>query len=123
MSNLPSIESIHWDFKTDAMRRMAVAVCKLAISKGPETFSANNLPAFDHGGSGVAGVIFHRLVSDGVLSRVMFYHGVAAFPVVVLNPGGNKISVYRLKSCSLALRLIELNGGQEPQVKQEEMAI
>lgn len=49
--------------------------CRLALARGKEPFSANDLPVMDHGGTGIAGSVFHRLVKDATLARVGHFVG------------------------------------------------
>ena len=61
---------LQWTWKSPAMAAMAVAVCRLAIARGGETFSANDLTLAEHGGSGICGSIFRRLATDEVIAPV-----------------------------------------------------
>jgi hypothetical protein len=99
-----------WVHKPDAMKRMMVAVCELAIDRAGQEFSANDVPLESHGGQGVCGSIFKRLAKDEVIARVGSFDGAANFiPKYVTNAGGNPVKVWRLKSYSRALRLIVLH--------------
>jgi hypothetical protein len=103
---------LQWVWKTPAMAAMAVAVCRLAIERAGQEFSAKDVKLPDHGGQGIAGAIFKRLADDEVLSPVGSFDGAAKFlPKYVTNEGGNPIRVWRLKSYARALRLIVLHGG------------
>jgi hypothetical protein len=99
-----------WVWKTPAMEAMAVAVCGLALKRGmAEEFSANDLADFNHGGQGICGSIFKRLIEDGVLTRVGRIEDGKFCPKIVTNAGGNKIGVYRLASHARASALVKLH--------------
>jgi len=112
-----------WTWKTPAMAKMAVAVCKLAIEKAGGEFSANDLPEFTHGGGGICGCVFNQLIEFGILARVGLFDGATFLPKIVFNKGGNKIGVYRLASGGLARALLAVHDHEEqPQtLKQGEM--
>lgn len=118
---------LQWTWKTPAMKAMSLAVLKLAIERGGAEFSANDLPEFDHGGRGIAGVIFHRLQHDGVISPVGHFDGTQFFPKTVRNAGGNRIGIYRLKNYRLALRALAVHsddhGAAHSAPLQKEMAL
>jgi hypothetical protein len=109
-----------WLWKNPAMSRMAVAICKVALTT--DEFSANDLPEFEHGGRGICGSIFRRLVKDGVISPVML---AVDCPKVIHNEGGNRIGVYCLTCEKLARRLMAVHGGEAPEVelKQAELGV
>lgn len=125
-----------WAWKTPAMKAMTLAVCRLALERAGSEFSANDLPEFIggktasvHGGQGVAGAIFHRLIADGILARVGRFECASRtgqptfYPKVVLNAGGNKVGVYRLACSARARTLLRVHGQPEPELKQVEMAM
>lgn len=59
---------LQWLWKTEAMRRMALAVAQLALDA--DEFAADDLPAdLEHGGSGIAGSVFAVLVNNGIIQR------------------------------------------------------
>lgn len=105
---------VQWMWKTPAMEAMAVAVCKLALERGmAREFSANDLPEFAHGGQGIAGAIFKRLIEDQVLTRVGMFDSERKFqPKIVTNAGGNKIGVYRLASHARASAMVRLHSAR-----------
>lgn len=118
MSKGPSSEAeiLQWAWKTDSMRAMVIEVLRLALRK-PE-FSANDLPthgAENHGGTGIAGTVIHRLKQAGILSPVGTFQDATFYPRVVHNAGGNKISVYRLAHPSLARTLLDRHAPQPSQ--------
>lgn len=105
---------LQWTWKTPAMEAMAVAICKLALERGAaREFSANDLPihtAIEHGGTGICGSIFKRLLEDGVLVRAGMFDSERKFqPKIAVNAGGNKIGVYRLANHAKAATLIKLH--------------
>lgn len=117
---------LQWCWKTPAMEQMAVAVCRLALQRGAAAeFSANDLPEFEHGGSGICGSIFKRLIEDGVLTRVGSFYDGQFNPKIICNKGGNKIGVYRLASHARASALIKVHEGRRPaaEFKQAELAV
>lgn len=112
---------LQWTWKSPAMAAMAVAVCRLAIARGGETFSANDLTLAEHGGSGICGSIFRRLATDEVIAPVGMIADGKFHQLTVKNPGGNHVGVWRLKSYARALRLIEVHARvPEPQLTQAE---
>lgn len=112
---------LQWTWKTPAMAAMAVAVCRLAIARGGETFSANDLTLADHGGSGICGSIFRRLASDDVIAPVGIVADGKFYQHTVKNAGGNHVGVWRLKSYARALRLVAVHGRAEPTLSQAEL--
>ena len=105
---------LQWTWKTPAMAAMAVAICELALQRGAaREFSANDLPihtAIEHGGTGICGSIFKRLLEDGVVVRAGFFDADRKFcPKITTNAGGNKIGVYRLASHAKASALIRIH--------------
>lgn len=120
---------LQWTWKTPAMEAMAVAICKLAIERGmAREFSANDLADFDHGGQGIAGSIFKRLLEDGVLARAGMFDSEKKFcPKIAVNAGGNKIGVYRLASHAKASALVKLHSRADTsaatEFKQVEMPV
>lgn len=93
------------------MGKMAVSICKLALERGAhEEFSANDLPEFGHGGQGIAGSVFYRLLHDEIVYQVgHFGSDLTFYPKVVKNKGGNKVNVYRLKSAARAEALLRVH--------------
>lgn len=118
---LQAAEVVQWRWKTPAMQRMAVAICRLAVQSGTREFSAKDLPDFTHGGSGIAGAVFHGLLADGVLAQCGGFIGGKLYPKTVRNAGGNKINLYRLASRARAERQLVLHGQALPEqeMKQE----
>jgi hypothetical protein len=115
---------LQWAWKTPAMARMAVAVCRLAIERGGQEFSANDVPLEAHGGQGICGSIFKRLANDEVIAPVGTFDAAKNFsPKYVTNAGGNPVRVWRLKSYARALRLIVLHGGKAVEFKQAELTV
>lgn len=105
---------LQWMWKSPAMGAMAVMICRVALARGAQgEFSANDLPAHkaaEHGGSGIAGSAFYRLLHDEVLCQVgHFGADLTFYPKVVKNGGGNKVNVYRLLSAARAQRLIRIH--------------
>ena len=102
---------LQWMWKSPAMAAMAVAVCKLALARGAHAeFSANDLPEFGHGGQGIAGSVFYRLLHDEIVYQVgHFGSDLTFYPKVVKNKGGNKVNVYRLKSAARAEALLRVH--------------
>jgi len=69
------VQLIEWQWKTAAMERMAIEVARIAL-RLPE-FAADDLPAdLDHGGHGIAGSIFDRLASNGIITKCGVWAGV-----------------------------------------------
>lgn len=99
-----------WTWKTEAMKRMTLDVCRLALSRGSSgEFSAMDLPrrgAEDQGGSGIAGSVIRTLCDRGIIAKVGVYAAGAFYPKTVINDGGNPISVYRLANQHLAEQLV-----------------
>ena len=114
---------LQWQWKTPAMRAMTLAVCRLALARGRESFSANDLPEMDHGGTGIAGAVFHRLVKDGLLARVGHFSGGTFYQLRVKNPGGNPIGVYRLECGGLARALLRAHGERGEEFRQGELTL
>jgi hypothetical protein len=111
-----------WLWKNPSMRLMTVEICRLAVARGVAgEFSANDLPEFEHGGSGICGSIFKRLIDRGVLSRVGHFAGDSFYPKIVCNAGGNKIGVYRLASYALAQSLLRVHDKPLPELRQLEL--
>ena len=99
---------LQWEYKTPAMREMIIQVLRVALAR--DTFTTNDLPIHgerEHGGSGIAGTIIHRLSKEGILSAVGVFDGPDFIPRTVKNPGGNKIGVWRLNNSSLARTLLD----------------
>lgn len=108
---------LQWVWKTPAMEAMTVAICTLAVERGASgEFSANDLPEFEHGGQGVCGSIFRRLVEDGVLARVGSFAGATFVPRIVTNEGGNMIKVYRLASHARAAALLRIHSARKEKI-------
>jgi hypothetical protein len=104
-----------WTWKTDAMKRMTLDVCRTALDL--EEFSALDLKrrgAEDQGGSGIAGSVIRTLCDRGVIAKVGVYVGGAFYPKTVINDGGNPINVYRLANRHLAEQLIERHSPPRP---------
>lgn len=108
-----------WTWKTDAMKTMTLAICRLALLGAD--FSANDLAEFGHGGQGICGAIFSRLAADGVIAPVGSFVDEEFVQKYVRNAGGNRIGVWRLKSGSLARRALAVHGAAEPVFKQVEL--
>lgn len=124
-TNFTEARELQWTWKTPAMQAMAVAVCELALKRGSAAeFSANDLEDFNHGGQGICGSIFKRLIEDGVLTRVGTFSDGQFNPKVICNKGGNKIGVYRLASHARASALVKLHKAQpQPELKQQELTV
>lgn len=113
-----------WTWKTPAMKEMTLAICRLALARGStQPFSANDLPEFAHGGPGICGSVFHRLQEDGVIARVGHFIEDKFCPLIVMNKGGNKLSVWRLASHARARTLLAVHGQPEPELRQQEIEI
>lgn len=106
---------LQWTWKTTAMAAMAVAVCRLAVEKVGTEFSANDLRLEEHGGSGICGSIFKRLAKDKVIEPACVLVAGQPMQKTILNAGGNKIGLWRLKSYARALRLIEAHAPPHPE--------
>jgi len=110
---------LQWVWKTPAMEAMAVAICTLALERGPHReFSALDLPihtAQQHGGGGIAGAVFHRLAKDEVLCPVGGFVDAEFQQKVVRNAGGNRIGVWRLKSAARASALLRIHRAKPQQ--------
>jgi hypothetical protein len=102
---------LQWLHKPAAMSAMAAAVCRLAVEKAGAEFSANDL-TLDHGGRGVCGSIFKRLAKDDVIEPACVLADGQPMQKTILNAGGNRIGLWRLKSYARALRLIEAHEGR-----------
>lgn len=95
------------------MEAMAVAVCRLAIERAGQEFSANDLTLAEHGGQGIAGSIFRTLADNEVIAPVGTFDAAKQFqPKYVTNAGGNPVRVWRLVSYARALRLINLHAAR-----------
>lgn len=117
-----------WTWKTDAMKTMTLAICRLAIRSAEGggrngEFSANDLAEFGHGGQGICGAIFSRLAADGVIAPVGGFVDGEFVQKYVRNAGGNRIGVWRLKSGSLARRALAVHGAAVPVFKQVELTL
>jgi hypothetical protein len=68
----PDLVVNEWVWKSEAMRAMTMAVCKLALQRGAGgEFSAMDLPehgADAHGGTGIAGSVFGTLADRGLIA-------------------------------------------------------
>lgn len=65
---------LEWFWKTDAMRRMALALVELALSR--DEFAADDLPPeLEHGGTGIAGSVMATLVNHGIIRRAGVWAG------------------------------------------------
>lgn len=103
---------VQWRYKPEAMRRMLVAVVRLALARGGGEFSANDLALHGevaHGGSGIAGSVFLQLKHDGVLAPVGVFADGEFVPRTVLNGCGNRIGLYRLAKPGLAAALLRIH--------------
>jgi hypothetical protein len=116
---------VQWVWKSPAMEAMAVAVCRLAVERAGQEFSANDLTLAEHGGQGIAGSIFRTLADNEVIAPVGTFDAAKQFqPKYVTNAGGNPVRVWRLVSYARALRLIEVHGGRAgAELKQAEFAV
>lgn len=113
-----------WTWKTPAMRDMTLAVCRLAIERGQETFSAFDLEkhgACEHGGSRIAGSVFRQLADAGIIAKVGVFVDGQFIQKRTMNDGGNPIGVWRLASHSLAAALVARHAPAAPAVEQGEM--
>ena len=98
-----------WLWKTEAMEKMAVALVTLALAL-PE-FGADDLPPdTDHGGHGIAGSIFDKLASNGIVTRAGIWSGTEFFPKIRGSkaPGrkGSPIGVWKLADRGKALAFL-----------------
>lgn len=124
---LPHPEAIinQWTWKTPAMKRMTIAVCKLALARGHGVdFSALDLPAQgseEHGGTGIAGTVFRQLADGGIIAPSGEFMGGQLFQRRVRNKGGNPIGVWRLANGSLARALLTAHDEPPPRPVQLEM--
>lgn len=102
----PHAVVMQWTWKTDAMSRMALAVCELAMARGVTgEFSALDLPMHgeaEHGGSGIAGSVFGQLAELTIIAPVGVFQGFDFYQKRVRNNHGNPIGVWRLNSRALA---------------------
>ncbi len=105
------------------MAAMVVAICELALARGmAREFSANDLKLEDHGGGGICGAVFKRLIDDQVLTRVGRFEGGVFQPKTVTNAGGNLVKVYRLASHARASSLVRIHRARpQPEFKQAEL--
>jgi hypothetical protein len=103
---------LQWLHKPAAMSAMAAAVCRLAVEKAGAEFSANDLTLDEHGGRGVCGSIFKRLAKDDVIEPACVLADGQPMQKTILNAGGNRIGLWRLKSYARALRLIEAHSAR-----------
>jgi len=114
-----------WTWKTPAMRRMTLAVCRLALDRGTGgEFSALDLSAHgadEHGGTGIAGSVFRQLADAGILAPVGTFAGGEFFQKRVRNAGGNPIGVWCLKHPGLARALIGRHDKPLPKPEQIEL--
>lgn len=111
----PEAEVVQWVWKTPAMERLAVEVCRLAVSR--EEFSALDLSVHgeaEHGGSGVAGAVFGRLAKGGIIEAARFVAGGKAYPKTVANACGNPIKLWRPASRALARAFLAAHGEVVP---------
>jgi hypothetical protein len=103
-----------WTWKTPAMRRMTLAICRLALARGPAgTFSALDLETHGedaHGGSGIAGTVFRQLSDAGIIGPVGAVLDGEFIQRRVRNACGNPIGVWRLAHPGLARALIQAHG-------------
>ena len=98
-----------WTWKTPAMRDMTMEVCRLALARGQESFTAMDLPAHGedaHGGSGIAGSVFRQLVDAGILAAVGVFVDGSFVQLRKRNACGNPIGVWRLANHGLASALV-----------------
>ncbi len=110
-----------WLHKPHAMSAMAAAICRLALAREKQEFSANDLTLADHGGTGICGSIFKRLAADEVIEPVML---APSQQKMARNPGGNPIGLWRLHSAARAQRLIELHAARpDPKLLQTELTV
>ena len=114
---------LQWQWKTPAMRAMDVAICRLALARGKEPFSANDLPDFNPGGTGITGAAFRGLLKLRVLARVGHFAGGTFYQLRVRNPGGNPIGVYRLDCGGLARALLRAHGERGEEFRQGELTL
>jgi hypothetical protein len=107
-----------WTWKTPAMKRMTLAVARLAIERGINgEFSANDLTIHgqdEQGGSGIAGSVFRQLVGADIIAPVGKFVDGQFYPKIVLNHCKNKIGVYRLAKPGLARALIRIHDTKPP---------
>jgi hypothetical protein len=120
----PSPEHVinQWTWKTPAMKRMTIAVCRLALERGLSgEFSALDLQshgADEHGGTGIAGSVFRQLADAGILAAVGGYLGSEFVQRRVRNAGGNMIGLWRLSNPGLARALLTRHGRPLPKPEQ-----
>lgn len=114
----PEVVVNEWTWKTPAMKRMTLDVCRLAINRGiGGEFTALDLPthgAEDHGGTGIAGTVFGQLAKAGILAPVGGFIDGEFVQRIVRNAHGNRIGVWRLAHPGLARALIKAHDTQPP---------
>lgn len=108
-----------WTWKTPAMKAMTLAVCRLALRGGE--FSANDLPEFAHGGSGICGAIFNRLAKDQVITPVGAFVAGEFQQKTVRNAGGNRIGVWRLHNAARAAQVLTVHDAAPKHYQQVEL--
>jgi hypothetical protein len=120
-----AIQVKQWTWKTPAMRRMTLAICRLALTRGAAgTFSAMDLAHHGeeaHGGSGIAGTVFRQLSDAGIISPVGAWLDGEFVQRYVRNACGNRIGVWRLAHHGLAEALIEAHDPKPPIQTQSEL--
>lgn len=124
----PTSETLvnEWTWKTPAMRSMAAAVLRLAISRPGDSFSAIDLPehgAEEHGGTGIAGSIFRQLADAGIIAPVGAFVEGEFLQRRVRNAGGNPIGLWRLSDFQRAHSLLQRHGGSVVRQEQVEMEL
>ena len=120
----PEIQVKQWTWKTPAMRRMTLAICRLALARGPAgTFSAMDLAEHGedaHGGAGIAGTVFRQLSDAGILGPVGAVLDGEFIQRRVRNACGNPIGVWRLAHPGLARALVAAHAPEpQPTVQQD----
>jgi hypothetical protein len=121
----PEVQVREWTWKNTAMRRMTLAVCRLALGRGTGgSFSAMDLAEHGeeaHGGSGIAGTIFRQLSDVGIIAPVGVWVDGEFVQKYVRNACGNRIGVWRLAHPGLARALLAAHDSAPIVATQSEM--
>lgn len=116
-----------WTWKTPAMKRMTLAVCRLALARGIQgEFSAMDLSdhgEIQHGGTGIAGSVFRLLADAGIIAPVGVFSEGEFLQRRVRNSGGNPIGVWRLAHHGKAWALIQAHDPAPARIEQLEFAV
>lgn len=116
-----------WVWKSEAMRAMTLAVCRVALVRGVHgTFSALDLPdrgAECQGGTGIAGSVFRTLADREVIAPAGAVVDGEFIQRRVRNACGNPIGLWRLASGPRARSILAAFGEPERVAVQEELRL